>query len=240
MNLLTYAYTNIGSRMNNEDSMYSGSHGWVVADGLGGHDCGEVASRIAVDMARDFAEAPGGANLTDEGLIGLCNAINRRILEQQRSNPKQSEMRTTFAAAFSSKGMLRYIHVGDSRLYFFRGGRIFRQTRDHSVSFALAASGEIPFAEIRSNDDRNKLVKVMGNSEELGLKAPDPILKLGVGDAFLICSDGFWEYVYEAEMEMDLAKSSTPEQWMRFMLKRLLLRSINDNDNYTAICGMVR
>ena len=76
----------------------------------------------------------------------------------------------------------------------------------------------------------------MGNEEELKVKIPENIINVEPGDAFLLCSDGFWEYVYENEMELDLAKSNTSEEWLKSMVKRVILRTKNqNNDNYTAI-----
>lgn len=237
MKIQTYSYTNVGSRKNNEDSLYCGNNAWVVADGLGGHECGEVASRIAVDTVR--VRERNLFDLSDNVLLSIVDEANAQILAQQSASPSQADMRTTFVAGFAVGNQFRYIHVGDSRLYYFRKNRIYRQTRDHSVSFTVAAMGEISYADVRKHDDRNKLLKVLGNGQNLGLKQIDPAVTMLPMDAFLLCSDGFWEYVYEAEMEMDLAKSASPEQWMRFMLKRLLLRYTGDNDNFTAICGMM-
>ena len=149
-------------------------------------------------------------------------------------------MRTTLVFAVTDGKKLRYANVGDSRFYLFRDDAIIRQSEDHSVSAAMAKIGEISYDEIRFNEDRNKLLKVIGNDEKLRIKAIDPEIELQPGDAFLLCSDGFWEYVFEQEMEIDLSKSETPAQWLSFMAKRVLLRTENlNNDNFTAICVMV-
>lgn len=96
--------------------------------------------------------------------------------------------------------------------------------------------GEIAFDQIRFHDDRKKLIKVLGNEEQLKITKLDQPIKAEKGDAILLCSDGFWEYVYETEMEIDLSKSSTAQEWGEFMIKRLLLRVSGDNDNFTCIC----
>lgn len=93
--------------------------------------------------------------------------------------------------------------------------------------------------QIRFHDDRNKLLKVLGNEDDLKLKKLCEPIALERGDAFLLCSDGFWEYIYEVEMEIDLIKSSTPQEWMTFMVKRLLSRVTTNNDNFTAICVFI-
>jgi hypothetical protein len=124
-------------------------------------------------------------------------------------------------------------HIGDSRLYHFRASHIAHQTQDHSVPGALAASGDIGLQQIRFHEDRNRLLRSLGGESE-----SSPTIEtrnLTQGDAFLLCSDGFWEYVNELEMEVDCAKASTPAEWMSFMTARLLQRAQPENDNYTGM-----
>jgi serine/threonine protein phosphatase PrpC len=92
---------------------------------------------------------------------------------------------------------------------------------------------------VRFHDDRNKLLKVLGNDENLNIRKIDDAVSIESGDAFLLCSDGFWEYVYEVEMEADLIKSDSPKDWIEYMIKRLLLRVTGNNDNFTAIAGFI-
>ena len=102
--------------------------------------------------------------------------------------------------------------MGDSRFYFFREGRLLLQTEDHSVPGAVARMGQMRYEDVRFSEDRNKLLKVIGNSEGLNMQSIPKEVELQPGDAFLLCSDGFWEYVYEQEMEIDLSKSSDTQQ----------------------------
>ena len=113
---------------------------------------------------------------------------------------------------------------------------------DHSVPAMLAQAGRVDPADIRNHEDRNKLLKVLGDSEDLALKGEKQYdtIELEDGDAFLLCSDGFWEYVYETEMEIDLSKSDSAHEWKTYMLKRLLNRVTDNNDNFTLICGILR
>ncbi|MFR5876182.1 MAG: PP2C family protein-serine/threonine phosphatase [Eubacterium sp.] len=239
MHFQTYAYTNPGGRKNNEDSYAYKDGIWVLADGLGGHDCGEIASAAAADYTVEQLEQLNN-NISEENIIKVENETNQYILELQKKKPAYSAMRTTLVFAVTDGDMLSYANVGDSRFYFFRGNQIIAQSEDHSVSAAIAKMGEIRYDDIRFNEDRNRLLKVIGNDENLKIKSIPPQIKLQSGDAFLLCSDGFWEYVYEQEMIIDLSKSDTPDKWLSFMTKRLLLRTENkNNDNFTAVCVMI-
>ena len=143
------------------------------------------------------------------------------------------------AAAFAENGRFIYANAGDSRVYYFHDGKIIAQTKDHSVCQASADMGLIRPEDIRGNEDRSRLLKVLGGEEKLGIKRHYPPIKLRNGDAFLVCTDGFWDYVYEAEMEADLLKSGSADVWLKYMLKRHILRAQNKGDNYTAICGII-
>ena len=239
MEIVTYSYTNKGGRSNNEDyaafdSNPQGIGVWVLADGLGGHDCGEVASKLAVDYV--IEEAQNMIDIAESNLISIMNATNEQILSEQKNNPHYKSMRTTIVAAFSDFKRICYFNVGDSRFYYFKNGCLYKQSRDHSVSQVAASIGEIPVTQIRFHDDRNKLLRVLGNEPNLKIEKLDEPIIMESGDAFLLCSDGFWEYVYETEMEIDLLKSISPKQWLEYMVNRLLLRVTNNNDNFTALC----
>ncbi len=235
----TFAYTNKGGRNNNEDSYECAERIWVLADGLGGHDFGEVASLSAVKKTISFWKK-ANEPMDDSSIIRIIESVNADILNLQKENEAASAMRTTLVFAVTDGETLKFANVGDSRFYYFRNNKIIAQTEDHSVSAAVAKLGEIRYEDIRFNEDRNKLLKVIGNSENLKLKELYIPISVQPGDAFLLCSDGFWEYVYENEMEIDLIKSNSPKEWLKFMAKRILLRTENkDNDNFTAICVMV-
>ena len=98
--------------------------------------------------------------------------------------------------------------------------------------------GTMTFEEIRGSEDRSKLLKVLGDNEKLNIKKFYQPIQIENGDAFLICSDGFWDFVTEGEMEADLLKAENAPAWLRFMLKRQLLRAKNEDDNYTAVSGI--
>lgn len=202
---------------------------FIVADGLGGHTDGEKASVAAID----YFERSCHGSYTDEEITRLLEEANTEVLN------KGDGGKTTVAAAFTENGRFIYANVGDSRVYYFRGGKIIAVTKDHSVCQASVDMGMMRPEDIRGNEDRSRLLKVLGAEKALNIKKRYQPIEVQNGDAFLICSDGFWEYVYETEMEMDLLKSDSAEVWLKYMLKRHILRAENKGDNYTAICGII-
>lgn len=230
-----------GGRDYNEDGCGAEEGGggpacWVVADGLGGHGGGDVASRLCVNaILMAFRKE---ASLSPRKIEQAFNDAQMAILVNQQES-RLSAMRSTAVMLQSDGRSVLWGHVGDSRLYFFRGGRLAFQTEDHSVPQMMVASGDITTAGIRLHEDRNRLLRTIGNSERLKPTIKGRPVSLEKDDAFLLCTDGFWEYVLETEMEADLAKSKAPQQWLQFMEDRLLQRVTGDNDNYTAAAILV-
>lgn len=219
-----------GHSINEDSCLCSAEKGiFIVADGLGGHSSGEKASLAAVD----YFEKNCLGGYTEKRITELMEGANTEVIE------KGDGGKTTVAAAFTENGNFIYANAGDSRVYYFHDGKIIAQTKDHSVCQASADMGMIRQEDIRGSEDRSRLLKVLGGDEKLNLKKHYTPIKIQNGDAFLLCSDGFWEYVYETEMEADLLKSESSEVWLKHMLKRHILRAENKGDNYTAICGMI-
>lgn len=232
----TSSVSRAGGREYNEDACAHRDGCWVLADGLGGHGGGEVASRVAVDSV---LKTLAGTPLTAAGLAQAVHAANDALCARQQREPRLEGMRTTLAILASDGAVALWAHVGDSRLYHFRDGALRSQTEDHSVPQALAKAGEIRPAEIRHHADRNRLLRTLGADEDpRPTLLPAPVA-LARGDAFLLCTDGFWEYVTEQEMEVTLAKAATPDDWLRLMTGRLLARAAPDNDNFTAMAVLV-
>ena len=144
-------------------------------------------------------------------------------------------MRTTLVALVGAPKGVLWAHLGDSRLYHFSGGDIIYQTRDHSVPQAMADAGNITVDEIRHHEDRNRLLRALGNEENLRPAVEKTVYPVDPGDAFLLCTDGFWEYVMETEMIADLVRSPDPETWLNLMAARIRERAKDGHDNYSAI-----
>ena len=215
LRIATASVSRPGGRAVNEDACGHGDGCWVVADGLGGHGGGEVAAGIAVDtVLAAAAQQP----LIDEGaLTQALLAADAAIQARQETDPRLERMRTTAVVLASDARVALWAHLGDSRLYHLRDGRIRFQTLDHSVPQALVRAGEISAAEVRYHEDRNRLLRSLGNDKPPRPTLAEEPLTLMPGDAFLLCTDGFWEYVTEPEMEVTLAKSASPEQWLENM-----------------------
>lgn len=230
-----------GGREENQDFCYSKvvDHAglWIVADGLGGHRGGAVASQTAVRAMIDswHPEADSIPQTIDE----LINAAQAAILKQQETDPQISAMRTTVVALHIVKNQALWGHVGDSRLYLYRNGAVAFQTEDHSVTQAMVAAGEITREQIRYHEDRNRLLRAVGNPDGVKptiLESPQPVW---LGDAFLMCTDGFWEYVTETEMAVELVKSNTPMEWLERMELRIVGRAATGYDNYSALAVLI-
>ena len=234
MAFTTASISNVGGRAVNEDHCgsqeVSGAGCWVVADGLGGHGGGSTASRLAVDTV--LASFRANPAVTSEALWTHLSAAHAAILQHQ-GEPSLSQMRSTVVVLLADGDRAVCGHMGDSRLYQFRQGAVEFQTADHSVPGALAASGAIQNDDIRFHEDRNRVLRSLGNDDEIKPSITERPLRHG--DAFLLCTDGFWEYVTELEMEADAAKTETPNDWLRDMASRLLRRAKAENDNWTAM-----
>ena len=237
LTLSTATLSRAGGRDANEDAAAHRDGCWVLADGLGGHAGGEVAARLAVDQVLG---ALAGAPLpTGEALAQAIADAHHAIQDHQDRDPRLERMRTTLVVLVSDGERALWAHVGDSRLYHFRGGRLRFQTADHSVPQALARAGEIRPDEIRFHEDRNRLLRTLGNEGEARPTVSATQEPLAPGDAFLLCTDGFWEYVTEGEMEVLLAKSTNADDWLQALAARLLARAAPGNDNYTAMAVFV-
>lgn len=233
MRLSAYCYTNQGGRDHNEDSVRccAGQGVFVLADGLGGHGSGEVASALAADVLF----AGGSAHPDPDGLAELFQKANEAVMEGQKV-PGQEEMKTTAVALSVAGDRAVWGHVGDSRLYRFSAGTLTQETRDHSVTYMKYLGGEISYMDVYHDDDRSSLLRALG---KLPCKPETGQARLQPGDALLLCSDGFWEYVYQEEMLADLLKAETPEQWAEGMLLRHIRRTPPGNDNFSLITVFV-
>jgi len=235
---MTESVSRIGGRELNEDSygFLEMNHAacWVVADGLGGHRGGETASRIAVEAAlASFRAAPEFSTAT---LQRHLEAAQQAVLQAQKDQPALSTMRTTIVILLTDSARVLWAHVGDSRLYCLENGHIVFCTKDHSVVQAMVNAGELSPSRIRHHEDRNRLLRCLGNSEaDFRPTILSESRALYRETAFLLCTDGFWENVTEPEIEVDFAKGDGTRDWLALMEDRLLERSTATSDNYTAI-----
>jgi len=234
MSFITACYSGKGGRTKNEDAIYISqirdTYIAIVADGLGMHGGGEIASAAVVDtISQCFLE---NQLIEKKAISEYFVAANNAVLTKQTISCK---MKSTVVMLLSKHKQLAFAYVGDSRLYHFFKGKLLFQTQDHSVSQMAVSSGEINASQIRFHEDRNRLLRAMGGDEVIRPEIILPQVSVKDNDSFLLCSDGFWEYVLESEMEIDLLKSNTPEQWISYLLERVGKRINGKNDNLSVI-----
>lgn len=208
----------------------------VLSDGLGGHDGGEVASKIAVQQTlNSFRRSP---ECSVQVIEALLHAGNEAIMEEQQRDSKLGSMRATavILTIDTIRNLAFWGHIGDSRLYCFRQGRIVKQTRDHSVVQQMVDAGYLKSEELRLSPNRSKLLAALGGSNGHGefdiVPAAFPVQD---NDVFLLCSDGLWEYIKESELEQTLAASTSASKWLTALEAQVLARGHAAQDNYSAI-----
>lgn len=228
-----------GGREVNEDSFVmlkdQNKFCFSVADGLGGHGKGEVASLAATDsVARVFQLVFEDQK---EKIAAMFEESQKSVLEKQKEVPGGGAMRTTLTVLSFENGWANWGHIGDSRIYCFRNHRFAWRTLDHSVPQMLVALGEIKESEIRHHEDRNRILRVIGaewNGPEYELsKCP---FRPRPNDKFILCSDGFWENIEDEEMIDCARKSKNATEWLSLMKKTVIEKTRNkDSDNFTAV-----
>ena len=207
----------------------------VLSDGAGGHLGGEVASKLAVQHVLGwFTRNP---EPTAAALGAALQAANDAVVEQQRRRPEVADMRATVVALAidSVRALACWGHLGDSRLYCFRGQRIIAQSRDHSMVQGMVDAGYLAPDALRAAPSRNVLLAALGDAVNFHPRVEVTPLALFDGDVFLLCTDGLWEYIDEAYMEQSLRLAQSPATWLRDLEIEVLSRGPPDQDNYSAL-----
>lgn len=235
-----FEFTNPGGRSYNEDSVGSKHDGesgiFVVADGLGGHQFGEVASACVRDVLLEdwFPEESDRV----EWIKMQIAVANNRVLALEKE--KGSVMKSTVVALAIDGERAVWANVGDSRLYYLHRSEIRNITEDHSVAYKKYKAGEITREEIAKDEDQSCLLRSIGGEDrnEPDIHCSD--VPLEAGDAFLLCSDGVWEYVKDEEILIDFLKAETAKDWAELLLLRLMDRIDGENDNLTLLTLMLK
>ena len=235
-----------GGREYNEDACghwHSDRHiCCVVADGVGGHGGGDVASRLAVQhLITQYSSAPLGQPEEVQELLRDTNVAVIRHRESDGS-PQLADMHSTVVALFVEleTGRALWGHVGDSRLYLFRDDQMLAHTRDHSFVQSLVDAGMLSSEQLRNHPKRSELLSALGTDpEQLLVTASAKPWSLQPGDVFLLCTDGLWEYVDEAEMCSSLARADDAQLWVNaleaLVLKNAAAQGKRNHDNFSAI-----
>src|ERR1700761_80072 len=195
-------------REGNEDSAYAGPRLLAVADGMGGHAAGEVASSLTISsMAKLDSEPPGGDMMAE--LAAAVAAANTRLQEMIIANPAVEGMGTTLTALFWSDGHAAVCHIGDSRGYLLREGELYQITHDHTLVQSLVDEGRISADDVSTHPQRSLLLRALDGRS---VAEPDLSVHDGqAGDRYLLCSDGLSGVVSDETLRETLATIEDPE-----------------------------
>ncbi len=182
----------------------------VIADGMGGHEGGQEASRMAVETVREVYEQAFGDD-PQAALMESFAAAHTRILDYAERNPAFLGMGTTCTAVVLRARKLYFAHVGDSRLYLVRKAEILKLTRDHSYVGRLVESGLVRAEDAERHPQRHILTAALGAGLEVGVDAAEYGLPLQDGDDLLLCTDGLWSVVTEEELKAALISNPPAE-----------------------------
>ncbi|MGI6173206.1 MAG: Stp1/IreP family PP2C-type Ser/Thr phosphatase [Christensenellales bacterium] len=224
-----YAATHVGNvRRNNEDDYYApkGNEMFaIVADGMGGHNAGEVASKMAVDAV---SSALRESEAVSEGaLIHGVKRANHLIYEEGQRNPARRGMGTTVTAVWLDSAQALVAQVGDSRAYLLRNGALMQITSDHSLVNEMVSRGEITPEAALTHPHRNIITRTVGTSADV---TPDifPVPR-AQGDIWLLCSDGLSNFVQSHEMAQILLSDGDWQAKVDALIQTALRRGGSDN-----------
>ncbi len=227
-----------GGRKVNEDCLAvfekNAEQLFVLCDGLGGHGAGEIASAMTVDAAKRVFQSQ---QLTPDKLLEQCAiAAQQALCERRMHEIKSDDCKTTATYLHIKDSIATIAHIGDSRVYTFHKTSLKNRTKDHSVPQMLVLQGEIKESDIRYHEDRNRLVRVLGDDSEIPKLALSDPLPLKPHHKFLLCSDGFWELIVEKDMCQLLKSNKNPNDWLNSMTELVKKNGVGKNmDNYSAI-----
>lgn len=229
----------IGNREINEDflEVFQTSLGnvFILADGLGGHGGGEIAAKTAAETVKKVFQNSDLDNVEIVLADAFENAHNM-LKKLQNEAKEENFFKTTLVVLVINKKEFIWGNIGDSRLYHFEKNLLIERSMDHSVSQMLVNSGKLKEKKIRFHEDRSKLTKVLGAEDETSKPFISTREPLTEDTSFLLCSDGFWELVWEKDMVKLLKKTTEPDEWLKKMKFEVVKNGRKKKmDNYSAI-----
>lgn len=243
LDLQTAYLSRTGRRKRNEDACgyWTSDTGccWVVSDGAGGHGSGDRAAQLVVSSVLEgFSRQP---EVSENKAIGLLEAAQAAVMTEKEANPAGDDMRATAAILLidAQRHEAVWSHVGDTRIYLFRNQQLHHRTRDHSMVQNLITAGYCSTEMSRDHPMRSLLTSSIGDTGDLELTVSGPPIAVGPGDAFLICSDGWWDYVDDQRMASELAVAGSAAKWLERMAEIVEEHDNPHSDNYTAITLLV-
>jgi serine/threonine protein phosphatase PrpC len=223
------AVTHVGKiRANNQDSGYAGKQLFIVADGMGGHAGGDVASAIALTRIVETDKAYASAHDAEFALQASLIAANSLLAETVFEHPELTGMGTTVSAILRANGEVAIAHIGDSRIYLFRDRELKQISADHTFVQRLVDSGRITPEEAAVHPRRSVLMRVLGDVDA----APEidtTVHDTRPGDRWLLCSDGLSSYVADEKIQAVLASEPAPKVAADKLVKEGLDQGAPDN-----------
>lgn len=220
--------THIGmQRVSNQDSFFIGEDLFMIADGMGGHKAGEVASEQAIKLMQKALEhEKPDVNILEKAI----KDINLSIYLMQKNDEKLSGMGTTLSAMWKKKNKVLIGHVGDSRVYLLREGKLLQITEDHSVVAEMMRKGIISSEQAEKHPFRNVVTRAIGSSEGIQIDTIEMERKLK--DRWLICSDGLTSMLGDAKISLILQENLIEDAVDKLVEKALLA---GGKDNISVI-----
>ena len=241
--MIDYALiSNIGSRKVNEDTVSTierdGAYGFVVCDGLGGQGMGDTASKLVAECFKSRFES---SEINELFIPKAFDYAQSTLLEEKNKLNIKNQMCTTAVALAINENTAYVGHIGDSRLYFFEDGELTFKTLDHSLPQMLALQGEIKDEDISHHPDRNKLLRAFGTEWDKPMYATAKPITLNKNQAFLLCTDGIWEWITDTQLCELLKTSSRAKEWLDKIIKNVEHSSQNvERDNYSAVAVFIK
>jgi PPM family protein phosphatase len=201
----------------------------VVADGMGGHNAGEVASALAIEVME--AAFPKLLTHPAQRLQQAMTAANERIYTESDQNAERNGMGTTCTALLVQDNQAYSAHVGDSRLYLLRNGEMYLVTEDHSQVFEMVKAGVLTLHEARHHPDKNVITRALGRQPHVEVAIWPQPMPVQAGDAFLLCSDGLCDVLEDEEIN-SVASAHTAADACEELVR--LAKSRNAPDNITV------
>lgn len=231
--MLAFAQSDIGMvRKTNEDSyVFLPPHLFVVADGMGGHVAGEIASSLGADTIREYIENISPPSQWEQCLQAAITEANTRIYQLSQEKNEYQGMGTTVTAVYLDQEAIYWGHVGDSRLYLIRNQELSQITQDHSLVWELVQTGSITSEEALVHPRRNLLTRAVGTNDTLCVDAGTFLWQ--PGDNLLLCTDGLTNMLSEAAILEFCLQPDSPQAIVNKLVSQA--KQAGGHDNITAI-----
>lgn len=233
------ARSETGDRAHNEDDLRHGSAGsfWyaVLSDGAGGHQGGAIASDMVVRLTTlGLQSAP---QASPEFLTQLVCETHAALGSQQVGRKGHDRMHATLVTLWidTRREQALWTHVGDSRLYWLRHGQVREMTADDSVVQRMVHAGYLSRSEARAHPRKNQLLSAMGMADAVEPNTVETAMPIADGDAFLLCTDGWWDHFEPHDIETAFAAARSPRHWLDLMAEDIVRARAKNQDNYSAI-----